>query len=56
MLTRLKRPDVVYDEGNNTWDKISNYMEADYYTFYIGVVWKVNTSKYKGTNKKGRLI
>ena len=57
MLTRLKRPDIVYDDTNNTFDKISNYMEADYYTIYIGVVWKVNTSKNKRKKSKGgRLI
>ena len=55
--TRLKRPDIVYDDTNNTFDKISNYMEADYYTIYIGVVWKVNTSKNKRKKSKGgRLI
>lgn len=57
MLTRLKRPDIEYDNTNNTFDKISNYMGADYYTIYIGVVWKVNTSKNKRKKSKGgRLI
>ena len=40
-----KEIEIMSSNSNNTFDKISNYFEADYYTIYIGVVWKVNTNK-----------
>jgi len=58
MLTRLKRPETVYDDTQNTIDKISSYINADYYTFYIGVTWMLNANKSKKKNRrdKGKLI
>ena len=58
MLTRLKRPDVVFDDTESTIDQISSYINADYYTLYIGVTWMLNTNKTKRNSKKdkGRLI
>ena len=57
MLTRLKRPEDIY-EVSGVYSQIADYFEADYYTFYIGVTWMLNTNKSKKKNKrdKGRLI
>ena len=61
MLTHLKRPDqelLYYTDGNENFiQQISNHIEADYYTLYIGVVWTVKGHKKSKKNKsKGRLI
>ena len=62
MLTHLKRPDqelLYYSDGDENFiQQISNNIEADYYTLYIGIVWRVGSANFKNKNKKkgGRLI
>ena len=61
MLTHLKRPDqelLYYNDGSENFiQQISNHIEADYYTLYIGIVWTVKGHKRSKKNKnKGRLI
>ena len=63
MLTRLKRPDtnLLYDQTENVIDQISRYIEADYYTYYIGVSIKLDPIKSQQRKErrgrgKGKLI
>ena len=57
MLTRLKRPDteLLYDQTSNVFDQISRNIEADYYTWYLGVTIKLDENrKEKRRNKRGK--
>ena len=57
MLTRLKRPDthLLYDQTENVVDQISRYIEADYYTYYLGVSIKLDPIKaQKRREKRGK--
>ena len=63
MLTRLKRPDTeLFDQTEAIVDQISRYIEADYYTWYIGLSIKLDEERKQKTNKrrnrrgKGKLI
>jgi len=63
MLTRLKRPStsLLYDQTENVIDQISRYIEADYYTYYIGVSLKLDSVKAQKRREnrgrgKGKLI
>ena len=63
MLTRLKRPDtnLLYDQTENVIDQISRYIEADYYTYYLGISIKLDPIKSQQRKErrgrgKGKLI
>ena len=65
MLTRLKRPielTELYDKDQTIVNRISRYIEADYYTWYIGVSIKLDEERKQKRKKrrskrgKGKLI
>ena len=58
MLTRLKtpHPDELQIENNSVVGNVSSFLQADYYTWYIGITWTINSFKKKRNKSKGRLI
>ena len=54
MLTRLKRPieTELYDTDETIVNRISRYIEADYYTWYIGLSIKLDEERKQKRKKK----